>query len=509
MKRIAVILASLFLALGCREKEAVPQSYPPAIRVELTYFDAFKIKFTVSTIGASSVLYGVGVTENEAMALAKEAATPSTLAEKLELSWNGLLPLTEYILCVKGVGPGGETDRWESIPFKTANGPDGLYDWERERNGAPSFADISLVTLGRHNSNPPEWTPERFGSHVAFDGKWLFDAFLLIDGWDPARNLSYSITPNRYSATQESWQDLLDAWLGPDGAILKLEEAVARAEKAIGPPPSKRYVVMGVPDPIMFQYFGDKNSSTTYWGSIDGRELDFRAVSDQIAAYQWYIDRCRYMFDALDVPHLELAGFYTLSEELHLAESFYKWMGISYSSADTWNAQYKRWEEILPAVSSYLHSCNEGLWWVPYCLAPGYKVWDALGFDMAFMQPNHYWDTSNQHPMSKTIQAMKQYGMGIELEFEYSMVADVMKDGRMGPDGSGNMIFTAADIPALRGRLREYMASYKDAGLYGRFPIAVYSGTDAWNQLATSSDSNDKEMFREICNFITQSPLKR
>ena len=258
----------------------------------------------------------------------------------------------------------------------------------------------------------------------------------------------------------------------------------------------------------MFQWFGDKNSSTTYWGSIDGRELDFRRVSDQIAAYQWYIDRCRYMFDALDVPHLELAGFYTLSEELHLSESFYRYLGLDFSSADTWNSQYKRWEEILPAVSSYLHGCNEGLWWVPYCLAPGYRVWDTLGFDMAFMQPNHYWDTANQHPMSTSIQAMKQYGMGMELEFEYSMVADVMKDGRMGPDGSGNMIFTSADIPALRGRLREYMDSYRESGLYGVKPIAVYSGTDAWNQLASSPDPEDKQMFREICNFITESPLK-
>lgn len=509
MKRIAVILASLFLALGCREKEAVPPSYPPAIRVELTYFDAFKIKFTVNTIGASSVLYGVGVTENEAMALAKEATTPSTLAEKLELTWKDLLPLTEYFLCVKGVGPGGETERWETIPFKTTVGPDSLCEWERGRDGAPSFADISLITLGRHNSNPPEWTPERFGSHVAYDGKWLFDAFLCIDGWDPVRNLSYSITTNRYSATQESWEDLLDAWLGDDGALLKLDAAISNAASALGAPPAPRYVVMSVPDPIMFQYFGDKTSPTDYWGAIEGSQLDFSGVQDQIAACKWYIDQCRYRFSRLGLRHLELAGFYILSEELHISESFYRGLGLSFSSADTWNAQYKRWETIIPAVAEYLHSCNEGLWWVPYCLAPGHRVWKNLGIDMAFMQPNHYWDTSNQHPMSKTIQAIKQYGMGIELEFEYSMVADIMKDGRMGPDASGNMIFTAADIPALRSRLREYMDSYKNAGLYGVFPIAVYSGTDAWNQLATSSDASDNEMFREICNFITQSPLRQ
>ena len=52
------------------------------------------------------------------------------------------------------------------------------------------------------------------------------------------------------------------------------------------------------------------------------------------------------------------------------------------------------------------------------------------------------------------------------------------------------------------------MQMYKDSGLYGTVPVAVYSGTDAWNQLATSTDPGDMEMFREICNFVLESPLR-
>ena len=163
----------------------------------------------------------------------------------------------------------------------------------------------------------------------------------------------------------------------------------------------------------------------------------------------------------------------------------------------------------MPWVAEYAHSCNEGLWWVPYHLAPGYKVWKELGFDCAFMQPNHYWDTADQHPMSKSVAAIRQYRMGIELEFEYSLVAEVMADGRFGPDGSGNATFTKDDIPALRDRLREYFRGYKETGLYGVLPIAVYSGTDAMHQLAVSKDEGDKAFYHELCHYIIDSPLKK
>ena len=104
---------------------------------------------------------------------------------------------------------------------------------------------------------------------------------------------------------------------------------------------------------------------------------------------------------------------------------------------------------------------------------------------------------------------MQQYNMGIELEFEYSMVASVMADGRSGPDGAGNPTFYASDVPALRANLRDYLNAYTSSGLYGVLPIAVYSGTDAMHQLATSTDSGDRQMYHELCQFIINSPLKK
>ena len=138
-------------------------------------------------------------------------------------------------------------------------------------------------------------------------------------------------------------------------------------------------------------------------------------------------------------------------------------------------------------------------------MGPGYKYWKQLGIDQAWMQPNWYWDLRNEgrHPFSKTISAIKEADMsGMELEFEYSCVASQMTGGTMGPDGAGNLVFTADDVPALKDRVRQYMKEFKDAGFYGVKSIALYSGTNAFTQLATSPDPSDRALYDEVCQFI-------
>lgn len=508
-RRLFLIPVILLLA-ACGEKNPAEESRP-AIKVELEEASAFWATFTVKAVNTANVMYWV----NEGTPL--NARTDGIGPTSLQLRVQDLEPLTTYTLFARGIGPSGEEGSLQSVVFSTLKGPDNLYSWETQRKVTPSFADISLVTMGWHNASPPAWTMDRFASHVSYTDAsgtphWLFDCFLCIDGWDGKRGLSYSLANSRYSAVKDSWQDLLDAWLGEEGALLLLDQAVDRAASLqLGAPPSKRYIIMSLPDPIRFQYFSDKNSSTKYWGDLSGRALDFASVEDQKAAYRWYMDSCRELFYRRRFKHLELAGFYILSEELPLKPDFFKNAGQSYApGVDTINWEYKNWEELVPWVASYAHSCIEGLWWIPYNLAPGHIVWSELGFDCVFMQPNYYWDHDNiSHPLSATENALKTYKMGIELEFEYSLVASVMADGRSGPDGNGSPTFYLKDVPMLRQRVRDYMDMYVRTGLYGQIPVAVYSGTDAWNQLATSTDPDDREMFLDICGFISQSSLKK
>ena len=253
---------------------------------------------------------------------------------------------------------------------------------------------------------------------------------------------------------------------------------------------------MTAPDPIMYERFTDKQSSTTYWGVLDGKLLDFSRVEDQIKAYEWFADLVREKFNALGAQHLELAGFYILSEELVARSS-----GYNYSS--------KRWDRILPYFAEYLHQRNEGLYWIPYLKADGTDMWKELGIDCAWLQPNYYWDYNNEKPISETFKIIDAQGMGMELEFEYSMVEEVMKTpGIMGPDGAGRFVFALKDVPSLRARFRQYMSGFKSAGLYGERPIALYSGSNAMWQLAVSKENDDIAMYRELCRFITGNPLR-
>ena len=138
-------------------------------------------------------------------------------------------------------------------------------------------------------------------------------------------------------------------------------------------------------------------------------------------------------------------------------------------------------------------------------MGPGYKSWKDLGIDQAWMQPNWYWDLGceGRHPFPKTISAIKEADMsGMELEFEYSGVAAEMTGGRKGPDGDGSLKFTGADVPALQDRIRHYMKEYKDAGFYGVKSIALYSGSNAFTQLASSPVPEDRALYDEICEFI-------
>ena len=506
MRTVASLLTLLALGVTACTQNANEKTYEPALRLELADVSSGTAEIVITSIDAEKVAYGYSATGDPIMS--DTLVTGSTGSVKNTLQLESLASGTDYVFWAQGIGPGGEKGNKASLSFRTVKLSGNLYDWEQRRSKVPSFADVSLVTLGRHNANPPAWTAERFASHVSYtdgEGKphWLFDAFLCIDSFDPVRQLSYTLTNGQKSSVKESWEDLLELWLGDDGAICKLEQAIVKAAQSLGEPAQPRYVIMSLPDPVMFSNFADKNSSTVYWGSLNGRQMDFSRPEDQEAAYKWYMDECRKRFNALSLKHVELCGFYILSEELHLSPDFYKSNGLTGLEAETFNWRYKHWEQIVPWAASYAHSCNEGLWWIPYHLGPGYRLWKQLGFDMAFMQPNYYWDNGKvSHPLYKTTDALKQYKMGIELEFEYTLVAEVMADGRTGPDGSGNMVFTKDDVPLLRNRVREYMDAYRNTGLYGELPVAVYSGTDAWSQLASSKDAEDRKMFDEICSFI-------
>ena len=503
MRRALVILSAFLLLVSCGEKESDYKG-TPALQLSVTALTHTSATIRVESLYCEEVrlVCSADGTIPSAEAILAEGIPP----ENGSVTFTGLPAGTKHFVFGAGRGKGG-LSKVEQVEFVTGVEAGDLSAWEQGRDGAPFFADMTLCTGGgTPNSNawfsiPVNWDRNRFAPHVSFtddDGneKWLFEAFLAITGID-MNGRNYGINTNgRLSADKASWEALLSYWMDKGGAFDELDAAVDEASRRIGGTVPTRYVVMEMPDPIMFERFTDKSSSTTYWGALDGNLLDFSKIDDQVRALEWYINTARARFAALAPKHLELAGFYILSEEL-------------VAKTDGWNYPYKRWDRILPPVGEFLDARNEGLYWIPYLGADGTDMWQELGIDFAWLQPNYYWDYNNAKPIAQACRQMASLGMGMELEFEYSMVESVMKTpGIMGPDAAGNYVFTLKDVPSLRARFREYMSAYQAAGLYGKKPIALYSGSNALWQLAQSTENDDIAMYKELCRYISESPLR-
>lgn len=517
---IPLILLVLFASCKPDGPDVV---YKPAVRLEFTGAGSGRASFIVSALEAASVRYGCGISETPEFTGSLE--TGSLLPVSLPLEISGLTAGTEYHIRAQGIGPGGENGSEVSMVFRTTGAPGTLYAWEKARSGVPVPADMTLIPGPSSHRNPLGWDKDRWRSHVSYtdgDGKehWLFDSFLLIEGQQTdvfgSAGYTYVLTESSVpSAPKALWQQLLDFWFdggtflwqesywgnGTDsfgrwytgnmvkpspsfstGQLDALDACIRETAARIGAPPHKRYIIMGLPEPIYFDNYiasvtNPSAGNTKYWGAIGGEEMDFSEVDDRIRACKWFIDATRASFARKQYDYIELIGFYILPEVL----------------STSWRKQYKEYDKLWPAVAEYLHGCNEGLFWIPYNMAEGYKTWKDFGIDMAYMQPNYYWDENGKNPMAPTFTEIKRLGMGLELEFEYSMIEGI----------NG-----AASAQKYRARFDEYLQWARSSGVYGTLPLALYSGTDAMHQLANSNYSGDIAMYYKLCEFIIGSPLR-
>jgi len=382
-----------------------------------------------------------------------------------------------------------------------------LFDWEKNRTGAPKWSDMTLCYGGDLWRVPTYWNKERFASHALYTDKdgqlqYLFDAFLALEFSMKGYTLNYDDSGNK-SARKEEWTSLINYWFDDTYGFQALDDCIEEAAQKIGPPKTKRYVVFVLPDPIYCETYTNKSSSKTYWGQYeDGSTANFSTVDGRVKAYKWMIDQVRAKFASMNYRHLELAGFYILQETL----------------SDSWNAQYKKWDEVLPEVASYLDDYNEGFYWIPYGYSvnkTGYdydaghnaaiKEWNStFKFDLAVLQPNMYWDYKGGRSWYTTCETyINGYGMGMEIEFEgshgeslstCSSILQYKKDGTANSEAYNN-----------RERLRAYFENAKTYEIYRKKPIVMYSGTDAMHELATSTGDKDQIIYHELCQFIIEA----
>ena len=372
-----------------------------------------------------------------------------------------------------------------------------LYKWEKDE--IRPIADAAICYGGHSARDPYLWTPERFEKTVAYTDKngqehWLFDNMIMMELWDDDYAVTFSIANDgRFSSKKEHWQRQIDYWFDKEHGFAALDQCVADVASRIGEPATKRGIIFSLPDPVYFEHYTNamkgENLNTVYWGEIDGVEMDFAKPEDRVKAYIWLIDAVRAKFAEAAYRHIELIGFYVLSEELSAPGSF--------------RYEYKQHDITIKAAADYCHSVNEGFYWVPYAMAPGIESSKDFGFDLVVMQPNYYW-TDAKWTWDQIEKTIRDNGLGMELEFEgthgeplTSSILTFLKNGEENPYADRN-----------KARFQEYLANAKARGLYGEVPFVLYAGTNGLYELGTSEDAKDQALYHELCKFIINSPLK-
>ena len=218
--------------------------------------------------------------------------------------------------------------------------------------------------------------------------------------------------------------------------------------------------------------------------------MDFAKSEDRVKAYKWLIDAVRAKFAEAKYKHIELIGFYVLSEELAVPGTF--------------RYEYKEHDITIKAAADYCHSINEGFYWVPYAMAPGIERSKDFGFDLVVMQPNYYW-TDAKWTWDQIEKTIEDNGLGMELEFEgthgeplKSSILSKLANGDDNPYAERN-----------KARFQDNLDNAVARGIYGERPLVLYTGTNALYELAVSKNEKDQEMYHKLGKFIINSPLKK
>lgn len=171
-----------------------------------------------------------------------------------------------------------------------------MYPQGQHRRDLQPPTDAVLCYGGSHHRTPFLWDKERLAPYVTYVDKegtehWLFDGFIFLEFQDTNRPDAelYAFETGHLRDTGESagkaqWQELIDYYFTDGNGVEALEEAVKEAAARLGKAPQKHKVIMVLPDPVIHRHYIDTTSSTTYWGALDGRQLDFSRNEDRIAA---------------------------------------------------------------------------------------------------------------------------------------------------------------------------------------------------------------------------------
>lgn len=314
--------------------------------------------------------------------------------------------------------------------------------------------DLALIYQGGvHRLNWSEDDFKPFVEHTFYDGErdWLFDGFLFLEFTD-GRGNAFGNGCDRFKSKKGNWQWLLNRLFTPGYSLDALDKCISSTAKAIGKPSFRHKVVLGIPSPLMSQ---------TDWGELDGVKLDFNNREHQQMAVRWYVDLLVKRFKQAKYKNIDLTGIYWIDEDsIHCGN--------------------------LPAlVGDYLKDKGLRFYWIPYYKARGWDEWRKLGFDIAYLQPNHFFDA--RIPDSRLDDACRlATSKNMAMEFEFDSRA--RKDSRR----------------SFYRRMWEYISRFERNGVFGSSAIAYYSGSRGMLDMHDSPSLEDKALLDYLARNIVR-----
>lgn len=313
-------------------------------------------------------------------------------------------------------------------------------------------SDMALIYQG--SNHRPEWTEDELRPYVVHtfaDGhtEWFFDSFLFLEFTD-SRQIAFGPGYGTRNAQRSDWEWLLNRIFEKGKSLDALNTCIEHYKTVIGEPQFKHRIVLGVVSPITGQ---------TDWGSLNGKALDFTNRDDQITAAKWYIDQLMERFAEGSYNNLELTGFYWIEE----------------STA--------RCGDLPKDISEYIHQQDKRFYWIPYWNAQGYNLWKKLGFDTAFLQPNHFFNKEvADSRLDQACNTAKKFGMALEMEFD------------------SNVLYEKED--SYYSRLESYIDAFENNGVFEASSIAYYSGTKGILDMYRSGSIENTLILDRIANHI-------
>ncbi len=199
--------------------------------------------------------------------------------------------------------------------------------------------------------------------------------------------------------TKEDWEYFLANLFDETYNCGAIEKVMERVAKATGKNDACVSLVINIPFP---------NPGDQPFGDIDGsgKPAYCRNSKEQLAIYTWFFDRVEQILSERQYKHIRFGGYYWGAE------------GIGTETE-------KQDDAFVRSVADLIHARGSKLFWIPYLYGNGFNRTAELGFDCAMMQPNYsFLDYADERCFGEIDQALKQYGLGIEIEVKWTAMSD-------------------------------------------------------------------------------------